>query len=94
MHARQPNPYVSHVYPSQVFHNPSFNPLYNHAYAGTYGYGDHHNNFDMKPPMGLGQNFYGDFKPSASNSRAAQPQHKPGNASGSGSASGSGTTGM
>jgi hypothetical protein len=98
MHARQPGPYTSHVYPSQVFYNPSFNPLYNHAYAGTFGFGDH-NNFDMKPSAGFAPNFYADFNHSAQTARGPQSKVQSGKAkdestSASASASASGTNGF
>ncbi|TVY81809.1 hypothetical protein LSUE1_G002990 [Lachnellula suecica] len=80
MHSRHPASYPSHVYPPQVFYNPSFNPLYNHAYAGSFGYGDHHNFHELKAPIGLHQNFYPDFKQTTQPSRAAQPKIQPGNA--------------
>ncbi|TVY17172.1 hypothetical protein LARI1_G004571 [Lachnellula arida] len=90
MHNRQSASYSSHVYPSQVFYNPSFNPLYNHAYAGTFGYGDHLNNFnDMKFSTGFIPNPYADSKQTAQPARP-RPRNQFGEAkNGSGSASAS-----
>lgn len=82
---RQPSGFVSHVYPSQVFHNPtlnSLNPLYNHAYAaGNYGYGDqqgHQNtNYnELRSYPGYAQNYYGDYKQTGSTSRPTHRQTK------------------
>ncbi|TVY42570.1 hypothetical protein LSUB1_G001221 [Lachnellula subtilissima] len=90
MHNRQSASYPSHVYPSQVFYNPSFNPLYNHAYAGTFGYGDHHNPFnDVKFSPAFAPNPYADSTQTAQPARA-RPRNQSGKAqSGSGSGFGS-----
>ncbi|TVY48759.1 hypothetical protein LOCC1_G001652 [Lachnellula occidentalis] len=91
MHNRQSASYPSHVYPSQVFYNPSFNPLYNHAYAGTFGYGDHHHNpfNDVKFSPAFAPNPYVDSNQIAQPVRA-RPRNQSGKAkSGSGSGFGS-----
>ncbi|TVY27396.1 hypothetical protein LHYA1_G004193 [Lachnellula hyalina] len=90
MPTRQSASYPSHVYPSQILYNPSSNPLYNHAYAGTFGYGDHHNPFnDVKFSPAFAPNPYADLSQTAQPARA-RPRNQSGKAkSGSGPGFGS-----
>ncbi|KAE9381201.1 hypothetical protein N431DRAFT_322674 [Stipitochalara longipes BDJ] len=66
----------SHGYTPQMFLNPSaMNPLYNHAYARSFGGFSQHTFTMTNVPMGYGSNFQGDFKPIGS---MLQPQQQQG----------------
>jgi hypothetical protein len=62
--ARRDPPAPSHIYPPHMFHDPSsINPLYNHAYARSFGGFAHHTYTVTNVPSGYGASFQGDFKP-------------------------------
>lgn len=64
---------ASHIYPGQVFYDPTFNPLYNHAFARSFPYGGQQHNYseDTKPPPRFASAFHGDFKQVGPNSRTS-----------------------
>jgi hypothetical protein len=66
---------ASHIYPGQVFYDPTFNPLYNHAFAHSFPYGGQQLNYneDAKPPSRFASTFHGDFKQVRPNSRNSGP---------------------
>jgi len=66
---------MSHGYAPQMFLNPSaVNPLYNHAYARSFGGFSQHSFSMTDVPMGYGANVQGDFKPVGSMLQPHQPQ--------------------
>lgn len=77
LHIRRPAPLATHVLPSQIFYDASFNPLYNPSYAQPHGYGDSQFHFkdSMKSP-GCSSSFNGDFRPTTSvaHNRESHPQ--------------------
>jgi hypothetical protein len=72
----RPAPLASHVFPSQVFYDASFNPLYNHAYAQTFGYGEQHHNFKEHLKSPGFSSFNGDFRPTTTISQTTQGHSK------------------
>jgi hypothetical protein len=71
---------MSHGYAPQMFLNPSsINPLYNHAYARSFGGFSQHTFTMTNVPMGYGANFQGDFKPVGT---MLQPQQSQGQSMG------------
>jgi hypothetical protein len=77
LHIRRPAPLTPHVFPSQIFYDDSFNPLYNHAYAQTFGYGDPQLTFkDNMKPSGFSSSFNGDFRPTTTMTQTTQPQSR------------------
>jgi hypothetical protein len=73
--ARRGPPAPSHIYPPHMFHDPSsINPLYNHAYARSFGGFAHHTYTVTNVPSGYGASFQGDFKPVNPMARPQQPQ--------------------
>jgi len=70
---------MSHGYAAQTFLNPPTinNPLYNHQYARSFGGFSQHSqhSFSMtNAPMGYGNNFQEEFKPTSLMLQPQQPQ--------------------
>jgi hypothetical protein len=62
--ARRGLPAPTHIYPPHMFHDPSsINPLYNHAYARSFGGFAQHTYTVTNAQSGYGASFQGDFKP-------------------------------
>ena len=70
-----PVPY--HVFPSQLFYDPTSNPLYAPAYAHSFGYLEQHTCSDNKPFSELASTFNGEFRQFNCNGRAPQLQGSP-----------------
>jgi hypothetical protein len=87
---RRQLPVPSHVSPSQLFYEPTFNPLYTPAYVHSFGYLEQHTYNDSKPPLGFASTFNEEFRQFNSNGRAPQPQGSPTGDNNSGVGEGSG----
>jgi len=74
---RRNMPAPSHVRPSQLFYDPTFNPVYAPAYAHSFGYLEQHTFNENKPFSGFPSAFSGDFRQFSSNERTPQPQISP-----------------
>jgi hypothetical protein len=75
-HIHRPVPLASHVFPSQVFYDASFNPLYNHAFAQTFGYGEPQLSFKDHIKSPGFSSFNGDFRPTSTISQTTQCHSK------------------
>jgi hypothetical protein len=67
-----------HVFPPQVFYDPTFNPLYNplnsfYNRPPEYGYSSNYNE-DTKSANGFTSDFHGDFRPLTSMARCPSQQ--------------------
>ncbi|CZR51048.1 uncharacterized protein PAC_00923 [Phialocephala subalpina] len=66
---------ASHVYPSQIFYDASYNPLYNHGYARSVAYSSQYTFNENRSPTAF--NLFGppaEFKPSNPLTQAVQSQ--------------------
>jgi hypothetical protein len=87
---RRQVPVPSHVFPSQLFYDSTFNPLYAPAYAHSFEYLEQHTYNDDKPFSGFASTFNGEFRQFNSNGQAPQPQGSPTGDNNSGVGEGSG----
>lgn len=55
---------ASHIYPGQIFYDPSINPLYNQAWARTFPYAAPQMGFtqDARPPPRFHTSLHGEFR--------------------------------
>jgi hypothetical protein len=71
---------AAHVFPSQVFHDPTFNPLYNHAHARSFVYGEQYPNYGQsiygqKQGSGQPSSLQGNLNPAGPGFRAGPQGH-------------------